>query len=405
MKMKIWLIFIYIFLLNTGYAFASEKTVAVSENKNEPANRKTNKAAANSYINTSDVSFVDGRFVENDRKDRAKTSVAKSTDTKMQREYESGMLNVRAIGQDVDKETYEKLLRSFEKEYIVAENKKGQNKINIYAELRYHYSFEHGDKKDWNRNQSGLRLYLGVNAPINKDWSVFGVLESQKDIHNYNDKTDYNSLYVRGRIGTSFLTVGAFGYLMEEGNVYDSRFRGVRAEFGDTVKYAFAYGNTRETKQTTVFTAKYSDYDYDLRGGIYNFKTNEDSRNNTILTAGYNYYFSNFSVGILGLRASLGDASGNKNGLVLGVRYSEAMSYRPGTYEIFARYYDQARHTYIAHGMNGIGTRMNGFKGYGIGTVYVPIKNTSVNLEYYKLKDKVSGERGNNLWLSVSYYL
>lgn len=401
MKIKIIIAMVPVFLFGTSYTFASVNTVATSENKTEQVRKSTN----TSSISTPNIVFTDGRFVEHDKNNRIKTDTPKATDIKLQQEYESGMLNVRAIGQDIDKDTYEELLRSFDRKYISIEHQKGQNKVNIYAELRYHYSFEHGDKQSWNRNQSGLRLYLGVNAPINKDWSVFGVLESQKDIHNYNDETDYNSLYVRGRIGTSFLTAGAFGYLMEEGNIYDSRFRGVRVEFGDAVKYSLAYGNTRETKQTTVATAKYSNYDYDIRGGIYNFKTNENSRNNTILTAGYNYYFSKFSVGILGLRASLGDERGNKNGLVLGVKYSEAMTYRPGTYEIFARYYDQARYTYIAHGMNGIGTRMNGFKGYGAGIVYVPLKNTSINLEYYKLKDKVSGERGSNLWLSVSYYL
>jgi len=79
-------------------------------------------------------------------------------------------------------------------------------------------------------------------------------------------------------------------------------------------------------------------------------------------------------------------------------------TWRKGTYGIFAKYYNQPQYTYIAHGMDGTGGSMQGFKGYGLGMNYTLKENLVAGIEYYKLTDKVSEEKGNTWWSQVSRY-
>jgi len=97
------------------------------------------------------------------------------------------------------------------------------------------------------------------------------------------------------------------------------------------------------------------------------------------------------------LNSSLKDSNGDNNGYVLSLNYGDLKTWRLGTYGIFAKYYDQPRGTYIEHGMNGAGGRMQGFKGFGLGTNYTIAENFIAGIEYYALKDKVSGEKRRNL--------
>jgi hypothetical protein len=104
------------------------------------------------------------------------------------------------------------------------------------------------------------------------------------------------------------------------------------------------------------------------------------------------------------LSSSLKDRNGNDNGYVLSLNYGDLKSWRAGTYEIFAKYYNQSRGTYIAHGMNGIGGSMQGFKGYGVGMNYALKENLVAGIEYYRLSDKISKDKGDTWWSQLTYY-
>ena len=75
------------------------------------------------------------------------------------------------------------------------------------------------------------------------------------------------------------------------------------------------------------------------------------------------------------------------DGFVIGVDYKGAKASEAGSYGIYAKYYDQARGTYIAHTMNGAYPEY-GFKGYMIGANYALTKNIVASLEWYDLKSK-----------------
>ena len=75
------------------------------------------------------------------------------------------------------------------------------------------------------------------------------------------------------------------------------------------------------------------------------------------------------------------------DGLVIGLNYKGAKATEPGSYGLYANYYDQARGTVIAHTMNGVHSG-KGFEGYMIGANYTIAKNIVASLEWYDLKGK-----------------
>lgn len=281
---------------------------------------------------------------------------------------------------------------------------KVDNKMKINGEIRFHYALNSGDGR-WSKDSSGVRLYLGTDAAINKDWRAYAMLEGQRSVVNYNDEFKFSRLYAEGKVGTSRLKVGSFSYPMAEGNVYDSGYKGVKWDFGDTIKYTFSVGKADDTKNTTVATARYTDFDYNVEAGLYHYQLNDGTDNqNTITTLGGNYNFSNFSVGAMALQSSLKDSKGNNKGYVLALNYGDLKTYRPGSYDAFIKYYNQPKGTYIAHGMNAAGTSMQGFKGYGLGTHYTFSKDFVGGLEYYNLTDKITGEKSQTWWSDFTYY-
>lgn len=283
-----------------------------------------------------------------------------------------------------------------------ASNRQPDNKVNIDGEVRYHYAQNSGPDL-FDRDSSGIRVRLGLDAPLEEDWRLYSMLEGQKKILNYNNFLKPSRLYVAGQTGKTKVTVGSFGYLMAEGNIYDSGFKGVRADFGKPVKYTLGYGQTDETKETLTASARYEDYDYNLEAGVYHYNM-AGGKQNTIRTFGGNYNFSNFGVGAMILKSSPQD-SGDGTGYVFSVNYGDLKSWRPGTYSIFAKYYNQPRYTFIAHGMNGKGSVMdNGFKGYGVGISYTLAENMVAGTEYYHLSDKDDGSKGNTWWNYVTRY-
>lgn len=257
----------------------------------------------------------------------------------------------------------------------------------------------------WDKDASGFRLYLGADTRINKEWHLYGMLEGQESIKNYNNKFELSRLYLDGKVGTTKVKAGKFGYLMAEGNIYDSGFTGIRADFGDPINYSLSYGETNDTKSTFAATAGYKDFDYNLTAGAYSFRLDDGSdRRNTIWHIGGNYNFSNFSIGAMYLDGGLKDSKGNSDGYVLSFNYGDLKSYRPGTYGLYAKYYNQARGTYISHGMNGKGNSMQGVKGYGVGLNYTVAKDLVAGVEYYDLADKITGEKGKTVWTQLTHY-
>lgn len=297
----------------------------------------------------------------------------------------------------ISPETYNALVNE-----LVNAGKRTDHKVNIDGQVRVHARINSGPgilAKD----SYGLRLRVGFDTAIYKDWRFFGMLEGETNIQNYYNDFDFTRMYVAGRLGDALMQVGSFGYYMADGNIYDSDYKGIRADFPGPLRYTLAFGRTNYTDATSIATVRYDNYDYDLEAGVYHNEM-KDGTMNTIWTVGGNYKFSNFSVGAMYLGASKEDAKGNSDGYVFSLNYGDLKTWRPHTYAAFAKYYNQPKYTYLQHGMDGLADWMSGFKGYGLGFNYTFRENLVGGIEYYDLEDLESGNHGKTWWNQVTYY-
>ena len=277
-----------------------------------------------------------------------------------------------------------------------------EDNVNFTAQIRWHYVDNYRSKHD-SSDDHQLRSRIYINGKVNETWDYHAMLENKQDLHTNAEegKTGFERAYVTGRVGGAKLTGGVFGNLLAEGNIYDTSFDGIKLDFGDVIKYSLLYGNADIERDNKLFaaTASYKDYDYDAAVGYHHIKYDVGNpAANTIWSAGGNYDFGNYSFGAMYLRASEQDAKGDRDGYVLTLTHGRLKEWRAHTYEIYAKYYDQSVHTYLAHTMNGLAGYMDGFKGYSIGAQYAVAKNIVFGLEYYDLKDKITDEKNRTIW-------
>ena len=277
-----------------------------------------------------------------------------------------------------------------------------EDNVNFTAQIRWHYVDNYRSKHD-SSDDHQLRSRIYINGKVNETWDYHAMLENKQDLHTNAEeaKTGFERAYVTGRLGGGKVTGGVFGNLLAEGNIYDTSFDGIKLDFGDVIKYSLLYGNADIERDNKLFaaTASYKDYDYDAAVGYHHIKYDiGNPAANTIWSAGGNYDFGNYSFGAMYLRASEQDAEGDRDGYVLTLTHGRLKEWRAHTYEIYAKYYDQSVHTYLAHTMNGLAGYMDGFKGYSIGAQYAVAKNIVFGLEYYDLKDKITDEKNRTIW-------
>ena len=79
------------------------------------------------------------------------------------------------------------------------------------------------------------------------------------------------------------------------------------------------------------------------------------------------------------------------------------MSWIPHTYEFDLKYYNQAGRTYINHTMNGLGSYMDGFSGWGAMFYYTLRENLLFSLQYFDLTNKTTDEDGRTLWTELTW--
>ena len=279
--------------------------------------------------------------------------------------------------------------------------------IKFNGEVRYSYRKNSGAERFKGRD-SQLRVRLFARKRINDDWAAYGMLEGKKYfLSDYGDD-DWASgsrLYVDGITGITKITAGKFGYMMADGNIYDSDFKGVRASI-DTYpwQYTFAAGRINSSADAILGTARYTGNNYDAGVGLYRFGDDDWGREkNSIFTVDGNYYFGDFRLGGMFLAADKSYEYLGSTGFVGVLSYRKLKSWRPGSYTLYARYYDQPYTTYRTHTMNGLADSMKGFRGYGVGLAYALFPEVVLTAEYYHLQDKFDDQWGNTLWSSVIY--
>ena len=328
----------------------------------------------------------------------------------------------------------------------VAKLEKGADAVKIIGEVRYHYADKDVEKVIINNNYGGetagkkivenqLRSRIWIEGQVNDDWKYTGMLQNTQYLDDEvgNEEVKFKRAYVEGKIGGVDVLAGRYNAYLVNGNLYDEHADGIELSYGKDVKFtAFAmkptdqngtyvdtvggngnpvvmemrYGKAYGAKvDTTIGVVKAAAGYTVFQDGIdyESVSTNEvslvpkcDIKDNKVWNVGVSFDLAKdltFTADYLKSNLDKIDTGGRDiyfngdDGVVLGLNYKGAKASEPGTYGVYANYYDQSRGTVMAHTMNGAHGGI-GFDGYMIGANYTLAKNIVASLEWYGLKSK-----------------
>lgn len=288
-------------------------------------------------------------------------------------------------------------------------------RLHIDGEVRLSDGKSTGDRDEYRYHNSELRLRVYPDYNIDGNWHAIGMVEGKKEFGNRKDKDDeklrLDRYYLEGNVGLAKVDAGAFGSLMAEGNIYDSKFRGIRIEAGVPVKYAFEYGKANDTDKAWDATADYVQPTYSIGAGVYRFEGGYDEDNvsrdgkQSIAMANVHKLVGRIDLGAMVLYGK--DRGHDGTGYVISAANGQEQSWKPRSRSWWLKYYYQPYETYYSHTMNGTADlmrRYGGFKGWGAGYSYTLSKDWLFNIEYYHLWDLDGHKASNTIWGSLTTY-
>ncbi len=348
---------------------------------------------------------------------------------KLMTRYEMAQIVAKAMakGANVDK-----LAAEFAEELDnlgvrVANLEKKADNVKITGQIRYHYA----DYDDAGYG-TGLRSRIWVKGQINDDWTYTGMLQNVQNLkdNSGNEETKFQRAYVDGKIGGIAVEAGRLPLTLVDGNLYDTRADGIVASYGKDVKltgfyvkptdqdkYLFELNDTTHSMEydeayganlAAKFGAVSANAGYTVfADGTYTETTGEDKvvtdlGDNKIWNVGLAFDLAKDLKLTGDYMKSNQEYRGDDDAWIVGLSYAGAKASKEGSFGIYAKYYDQARSTVVAHTMNG-DYGSEGFKGYMVGVNYTFAKNIVGSVEYYDLEDKVDKDDLNTLWSQLVF--
>ena len=271
----------------------------------------------------------------------------------------------------------------------------------IDGEARLDYGAHHGYKAIGDRARARVRIYGDYR--INEDWHFISMLENEKILSGpgKDNWMDIDRYYLSGKVGKSHVDAGAFGSFLAEGNVYDSKFTGVRVTGEEPFRYLLQAGTVNNAGFVAAAEAETEHGIYTLGAGLYRFDLNWAGRRNIYMLKLHRPWGA-YDLGIMGLVGE--DKSRSEKGYVISLTRGEEKSWEKGNKYYFLKYYHQPYTTYVSHTMEGMADYMSGFEGIGLGMQYTVAPDWLLQASYYNLKDLDDGGRNRTLWLALSYY-
>ena len=322
----------------------------------------------------------------------------------------------------------------------VANLEKKADNVKITGQIRAAY----GDS-DEKGNYGKLRTRLFVNGQINEDWSYTGRFQNEQDYTNNegDDDIDLNWAYVSGRVGGVKLDAGRLNFKLHTGQVLDAEFDGAKVSYGDKVKVT---GFVGKADASDVYTDK-DERDGKIPGdaavgdgksdfGLYDSEDRLYAVDVTgklgVVDAYATYYKVDngmdqdlWNVGVafpvvkdlkLSAEWMYGSADEDDNidnsGWVAGLAYKGAKASKPGSWGIYANYYDMPALTYLDNTNNTYANGVmkdwhndaaDGFEGYEVGANVALAKNIVAAVKYYDLEARDKGGDDQAIWSEVVF--
>lgn len=308
----------------------------------------------------------------------------------------------------------------------VANLEKKADNVRIAGQIRYEYGDRGGDmqKKYGKVAQHRLRSRIFVNGNINEDWSYTGRFENNQSLKNSSgdDTLKFNQAYVNGKIGGAKVIAGKTDHYAGNGFIYDDTAEKIELSYGKDVKLTAYYGIPTDYGYDKMWGASVggkvgnlslsAGYDkfQDALASIDSYGIDNSAKtgsDNGIWNLSANYKFGDFTLAAtyldsdIDLRENSPYKDVDTDGYVISANYKGADKNKPGSWGLFANYYDQGAGTFVAHTMypGDWGYYMDeGFKGYMVGGGVTLAKNMVYQLHYYDLEGKESGLDDQVLW-------
>ena len=324
----------------------------------------------------------------------------------------------------------------------VANLEKKADNVKITGQFRAHYR----DTEDA-KSVSKLRTRLFVNGTVNEDWSYTARLQNEQEITHSkaaDDDTKLNWAFVTGKVGGVKVNAGRQDFKLHTGSVVDNTFDGISASYGKDIKLTGYVG------KAASFTGASEDrfYAVDLSSKIGAFNVyatyyNIDGENDAV-TQGTdqtysvgNYPALDQEIYVIGADTKIAkdltlkaeylrgksdlvdEHDGDKNGYTVGLAYKGAKAATPGTWGVWANYFDQPQVTYVKHTLTGyvdlpkwavydkqtsaLSDFADGFKGFEVGANYTLAKNIVAGVRYYDLEAREGEADVKTLWSEVIF--
>lgn len=277
-----------------------------------------------------------------------------------------------------------------------------EKRFKIDGEARVDYGAHSGYKSIGDRSHARVRIYGDYN--IDDNWHFISMLENEKILSGQGEDSwmDIDRWYLTGKVGRARVDAGAFGSFLAEGNIYDSRFTGVRVSGREPFSYMAEAGTIKHAGFAAAAEASTTHDIYTLGAGLYRFDLKDRGERNIYMLNVHRPLGGLYDLGLMGLLGE--DERTSEKGYVVSLTRGKENTWRRGNAYYFLKYYHQPYTTYVSHTMNGLADYMDGFEGIGAGIYYTVKPDWLLQAEYYNLKDLEEGGRNHTFWLALSYY-
>ena len=333
----------------------------------------------------------------------------------------------------------------------VANLEKKADNVKITGQIRASYRDVDGDSKS---HEGRLRTRLFVNGAINEDWTYTGRFENSQYYTgdkgaSGDDDVKLNWAYVTGKVGGAKVQAGRQDFKLHTGNVIDATVDGAIVSYGDKVKLTGYVGKAADSgtwdnlgdatvvdsKDKVVGTALQEDdrvYIADLSAKLgvvdaYVTYYKADTLNeNEIWNVGVALPVVKdlkFTAEYMHGDAEVGDiVDVDNNGYAFGLAYKGAKASQPGSWGVYANYFDQPVSTYLEHTIDGyapfafdtveynvdtnvatVDNASDGFKGYEVGANVALAKNIVAAVKYYDLEGREGNYDEQTIWPEVVF--
>lgn len=277
-----------------------------------------------------------------------------------------------------------------------------EKRFKIDGEARVDYGAHSGYKSISDRSRARVRIYGNYN--IDDNWHFISMLENEKILSGKGEDSwmDIDRWYLTGKVGSTQVDAGAFGSFLAEGNIYDSRFTGVRVSGKEPFSYMAEAGTIKQAGFAAAAEASTTHDIYTLGAGLYRFDLEDRGERNIYMLNVHRPLGGLYDLGLMGLLGE--DERTSEKGYVVSLTRGKENTWQRGNTYYFLKYYHQPYTTYVLHTMNGLADYMDGFEGIGAGIHYTVKPDWLLQAEYYNLKDLEDGGRNHTFWLALSYY-